>query len=51
MKQEKLYTEKDLVDFGSYLLSEERKQSIVHPQVSDQVNDVDIANWKDKEGA
>lgn len=48
---EKMYTEKELVAFGNYLLSDERKETIVHPQVKDKVNDVDLANWKEgKEG-
>lgn len=46
--EEKMYTEKDLIDFGNYLLSGERGESIIHPQVRDKVNDVDILNWQDK---
>lgn len=46
--EEKIYTEKDLIDFGNYLLSGERDESIIHSQVKDKVNDVDIRNWQDK---
>lgn len=42
----KKYTEQDLVDFGNYLLSAERKGTIVHPHVENKVNDVDLENWK-----
>lgn len=37
------YTEKQLVEFGNYLLSQERKDRIVQ---SDAVHHADIANWK-----
>lgn len=38
------YTEKQLVSFGNYLLSQERKSRIVQ---SDAVHHADIANWKE----
>ncbi len=40
--------EKDLVDFGNYLLSEERANNIRNTHSSNQVTDADIANWKAK---
>lgn len=42
------YTEKDLVQWGNYLLSKERKKKIVHKDNLDKVTDADLANWKDK---
>lgn len=41
------YTEKELVEFGNYVLSEERKTSIEHEQNLNQVTDADLANFKD----
>lgn len=46
---ERLFTEKELVDFGNYLLSKEREQTIINDQVKDKVTDADLANWKDKQ--
>lgn len=46
---ERLYTEKELVSFGNYLLSKEREETIIHDRVKDKVTDADIANWKEKE--
>lgn len=40
------YTEKDLISFGNYLLSEERKETIQDEELRDVVGDWDIANWK-----
>lgn len=42
------FSEKDLVDFGNYLLSEERAETIENKENINQVHDVDIANWKEK---
>lgn len=42
----KKYTEKDLVSFGSYLLSKEREKTIVHKEMINQVGHQDIENWK-----
>lgn len=41
------YTEFDLVTFGEYLLSEERKKRVSKIN-RDCVNHADICNWKDK---
>jgi hypothetical protein len=53
----KQYTEKDLVSFGNYLLSKERKQRIkvnktdiklAPPSLrATEVQDADLANWQD----
>ena len=54
---EKLYTEADLISFGKYLLSEERKENILLtkeliPESLDPtitytwVHDADLSNWK-----
>lgn len=55
MENEKTYTEKDLVDFGNYILSEERKEHFTdHENMEDKevrmqkVHNEDIENWKDK---
>lgn len=45
--EEKVYTEKDLVDFGNYLLSEERNKTIESEEMKSVVGDWDIANWSD----
>lgn len=46
--EEKVYTEKDLVDFGNYLLSEERNETIESEEMKSVVGDWDLANWKNK---
>ena len=46
--EEKIYTEKDLVDFGNYLLSEERNKTIESEEMKSVVGDWDLANWKNK---
>jgi hypothetical protein len=55
-KEEKVYTPKDLVSFGLYLLSNERrKMFITHPEFTtdtlqerlSRVYDADIENWKE----
>ena len=45
--EEKVYTEKDLVDFGNYLLSEKRNETIESEEMKSVVGDWDIANWSD----
>lgn len=59
MSEEKEYTERDLVNFGKYLLSDNRSESIQNnpafddltfKEKLDRLNDVydaDLANWKD----
>ena len=55
-KPKKLYTEADLVSFGKYLLSFERKESIVWTtanvlDLNERLKDVyhsDLENWKVK---
>ena len=50
------FEEKDLVSFGEYLLSDERKDIILnHPELTDRGNDAlkdvyqaDLANWVEK---
>jgi len=42
----KQFTEKDLVDFGNYLLSHKRKESIKKEVNKRKVHDCDIANFK-----
>lgn len=39
------FSEKDLVDFGNYLLSEKRAETIEQKENINEVHDVDIANW------
>lgn len=46
--EEKMYTLKDLVSFGNYLLSEERNANIASEEAKKYVGDWDIANWKVK---
>lgn len=43
-----MYTEKDLISFGSYLLSEERREKIENEELASVVGDWDIKNWEDK---
>jgi len=43
----KQFTEKDLVDFGNYLLSFKRKGTIKKEVNKRKVHDCDIANFKD----
>lgn len=45
----KKYTEKDLVKFGNYLLSEERSKSILNKDNLDKVHNEDISNVFDVE--
>lgn len=45
--EEKVYTEKDLVDFGNYLLSEERNKTIESEEMKSVVGDWDLANWSE----
>lgn len=42
----KQFTEKDLVDFGNYLLSEKREETIENKENIKKVHDCDIANFK-----
>lgn len=41
----KQFTEKDLVDFGNYLLSEKRTKAIKAKENIKKVHDCDIANF------
>lgn len=41
------YSEKDLVAFGNFLLSDERKNNIVHVDNLNKVTDADLSNFKD----
>lgn len=50
----KTYTTADLVSFGNYLLSEDRKNNFIDPgdnfeERIKHVHDADIANWEFKE--
>ena len=45
--EEKIYTEKDLVDFGNYLLSEQRNKTIESEEMKSVVGDWDLANWSE----
>lgn len=57
--EDRLYTERELVSFGNYLLSDSRYESIRGSEfsaVSDEmmeklsgVHDADLANWKEEE--
>lgn len=46
---EKKFTEKDLVSFGNYVLSEKRNESIENDEARKVVGDWDIANWENYE--
>lgn len=46
-KNEKVYTEADLVSFGNYLLSGKRLETIDDPNLVGTVGDWDLANWKE----
>lgn len=46
---ETTFTEKQLIDFGNYLLSKERKKLTV--KSVHEVHDADLANWKEKQTA
>lgn len=46
---QKQFTEKDLVDFGNYLLSPERQKTIKTKENIKKVHDCDIANFKFKQ--
>lgn len=41
-----LYTEPDLISFGNYLLSEARKQGLIHPSNETCVTDADLDKWR-----
>jgi len=43
----KQFTEKDLVDFGNYLLSFKRKETIKKEVNKRKVHDCDLANFKE----
>lgn len=45
----KQFTEKDLVDFGNYLLSYERQKTIENKENIKKVHDCDIANFVTKQ--
>lgn len=45
MSNKKQFTEKDLVDFGNYLLSSERQKTIKTKENIKKVHDCDIANF------
>ena len=45
-KKKTTYTEAQLIAFGNYLLSKERKESIVNEANQEQVTDADLRNWK-----
>ena len=38
------YTEEELVKFGEYLLSDERKEMLITPDAEKRVSDADIRN-------
>ena len=40
--------EKKLIDFGNYLLSKDRKKSIINKVNIDKVTHADVCNFKDK---
>lgn len=40
------FTEKELVAFGNYVLSDERNESLVHETNKKEVTDADLANFK-----
>lgn len=42
------YTKSDMVDFGNYILSEERENKIECVDNRRYVNNVDFDNWEDK---
>lgn len=42
----KQFTEKDLIEFGNYLLSEQREQSIQNKENIREVHQEDIDNFK-----
>lgn len=42
------YTESELVDFGNFLLSKDRLESIESEENKRFVHDVDLRNWGDK---
>jgi hypothetical protein len=43
----KEYSEGDLVSFGNYVLSINRKKGMVHNHLEEEVTDSDLNKWKD----
>jgi hypothetical protein len=41
--------EEELISFGNYLLSDERKATIVSPELLNVVGDWDLENWRERE--
>ena len=44
-----IYTEKDLIDFGNYLLSDKRIEGMISPEARICVNDTDLDAWRNKD--
>jgi hypothetical protein len=43
----RLYTEKELLDFGKYLLSKDRSNNVKNRLKKDKVSYSDLKNWED----